>query len=104
MVYIYSEETYQELYKRLEEFTNSSFMEYFNKNWDPIRTEWTAFNMIECKLANFTNNRLESINKHTIKVVDKKSSLTAQAVLKSQIVANANFAKLPIYHVNIYFL
>ena len=36
--------------------------EYFDKNWSPIKTEWTKYNVFHGNCGNLTNNRLESIN------------------------------------------
>ncbi|XP_036342833.1 uncharacterized protein LOC118752089 [Rhagoletis pomonella] len=74
MVYSGSMEEYTKIYKLLCEVANREILEYFNKNWHNIFHEWTAFSMRDQNLGNFTNNRLESINKHLKAVIPKRSS------------------------------
>lgn len=82
MTYSKSEKHYQHLYTKLNGFltkrSDARFIKlkaYFDSNWHNIRSEWTAFSMNACNFFNFTNNRLESINKHIKSVVQKRSSL-----------------------------
>lgn len=63
IVYSKSPEEYEQNYQLLEESGLDRVIEYYNKNWLPIKEQW-----VQCyKGANFTlgestNNRLESIN------------------------------------------
>lgn len=68
-----SEADYQKTYQQFCETGSQSIVDYFNKNWHDIRTEWTTFNMINGNLGNMTNNRLESLNQK-IKAEVKRGS------------------------------
>lgn len=75
MIYSKSQKAYDDLYKVLRKIATDEALEYFDCNWHSIYDEWTAFSMNCETLGNFTNNRLESINKHIKTVVKKRSSL-----------------------------
>ena len=75
MVYSNSQEVYDKFYSKLKEIAPKEILDYFDKNWHAIIEEWTTFNMKKSNLYNFTNNRVESINKHIKTVVKKRSSL-----------------------------
>lgn len=60
-----SEKKYNELYNEFceEAAEDTKVLEYFNKNWHPIRLQWTTFGINQVvNLGNLTNNRLKSNN------------------------------------------
>lgn len=75
MVYCKTQQAYDDLYGQLSDIAPEKACKYFNSNWHNIKHEWKAFSMNVGNLGNFTNNRLESINKHIKTVVKKRSSL-----------------------------
>lgn len=77
LAYSGSEEQYQERYATFCESVPLSVIEYFQKNWHPIRDEWTCYSMVHGNLQNRTNNRLEATNSTIKQVIQKNSSLVA---------------------------
>lgn len=75
MVYCKSQAAYDDLYLKLRDIAPDCAFQYFDTNWHNIQDEWSAFQMNCGNLGNYTNNRLESINKHIKTVVKKRSSL-----------------------------
>ena len=75
MFFSKTEQIYDALYEEFCEIAFKEIISYFNSNWHNIKSEWTAHCMCVGNLLNFTNNRLESINKHIKSVVQKRSSL-----------------------------
>lgn len=75
MVYCKTQPEYDALYSKLRDIALEDTFKYFEDNWHNIQNEWSAFHMIGGNLENFTNNRLESINKHIKTVVKKRSSM-----------------------------
>ena len=78
LAYCTSAEKYQEIYFRLCNSVPSTVLEYFNKNWHPIKEQWTmGMKYNSGNFLNTTNNRLESLNAKLKSVVSKYSSLEA---------------------------
>ena len=76
LAYATSEEKYQDLYSRFCACVPSTVVEYFNKNWHPIRQQWTmGMKYSTGNFLNGTNNRLESINQKLKSVISRYSSL-----------------------------
>ena len=76
IAYSSSEEKYQELYSHFCNCAPSTVVEYFNKNWHPIRNEWVmGMKYSTGNFLNGTNNRLESINAKLKSVISRYSSL-----------------------------
>ena len=70
------ETEYQQHYQELIDTKLKPVIEYFNKNWHAIRTEWVeGLKNNACNFLNRTNNRLEVINQKIKSVVQKYSSL-----------------------------
>ncbi|XP_057330811.1 uncharacterized protein LOC130671119 [Microplitis mediator] len=57
-----TEKDYNSSYQELYRTAAPQVIEYFNKNWHPIRKEWSLFSMVNGNLGNTTNNRLKSLN------------------------------------------
>lgn len=57
-----TEKDYKSNYQELCKTAAPQVIEYFNKNWHPIRKEWSLYSMVNGNLGNSTNNRLESLN------------------------------------------
>ena len=70
----YSESSaeYNSNYELLQNIMPKKLLEYYNKNWHCIQNEWATYLMDE-NFGNFTNNRVECINKH-VKDIEKKNS------------------------------
>ena len=67
---------YQESYEKLNATRILSVINYFNKNWHPIKNEWVQGLKQQYPLfGNNTNNRLESFNQKIKQVVEKNSGL-----------------------------
>ncbi|KAH0535040.1 hypothetical protein KQX54_012372 [Cotesia glomerata] len=69
-----SAEKYDKLYQIFCKEVPQPVLQYFNRNWHNIKSEWTVFSMVEGNLYNPTYNRLESLNGKL--VVSGKVSLT----------------------------
>ena len=74
LLYSNSSEHYDEIYKLFSESVPFAVLEYFNKNWHPIRYEWTVNSMTEGNAGNVTNNKLENVNGKIKQVVKKNSN------------------------------
>lgn len=58
------EEDYQKQYENLKEIASPEVMDYYDTNWHYIHEEWVIKLFIKFgNLLNFTNNRVESINR-----------------------------------------
>ena len=78
LAYCTSTEKYQDIYSRFCECVPFTVLEYFNKNWHPIKEQWTmGMKYNSGNFLNTTNNRLESLNAKLKSVVSKYSSLEA---------------------------
>lgn len=75
MVFCKTQSEYDDLYNKLRDIAPKETFEYFNCNLHNIQKEWSAFHMTCGNLGNYTNNRLESINKHIKTVAKNRSSL-----------------------------
>lgn len=75
MVYSQTIDEYNILYKELKGIAPANVWAYFFKNWHEIKNEWTAFSLSQGNLGNFTNNRVESINRAIKRVIKKRSTL-----------------------------
>lgn len=75
MAYAENDEIYQRRLKDLVKNCTPSVLEYFFKNWDPIKNEWTCYNNYIGTFCNRTNNRTESINQKLKQIIDKLSNL-----------------------------
>lgn len=75
LAYSTSEEQYFKNYEKLQTAVGKNVLDYFNKNWHCIRSEWTVYSMINSNFLNYTNNRLESLNGKIKQVIRKLSSL-----------------------------
>ncbi|KAK5648265.1 hypothetical protein RI129_003157 [Pyrocoelia pectoralis] len=72
LIYSKNDGEYDLLYFQFLECVPQGVSSYFNKNWHPIKNQWTIFNMYHCNMKNNTNNRLESINQKIKDVVGTK--------------------------------
>ncbi|KAG1665902.1 Protein FAR-RED ELONGATED HYPOCOTYL 3 [Nymphon striatum] len=71
-----NEEDYNKNYETLKSLKNVAVMEYFDKNWHPVREQWVeGFRNDYLNLMTRTNYRLESINQKLKSVITKCSSL-----------------------------
>jgi len=43
MIYANTEEIYNELYTQLQAIASLKQIEYFDKNWHPIKSKWVAY-------------------------------------------------------------
>ena len=43
MIYANTEEIYNELYTQLQAIASTKQIEYFEKNWHPIKSKWVAY-------------------------------------------------------------
>lgn len=76
MVYATTDEEYDQLYQSFKESVLQEVLEYFDKNWHPIRHEWVlGIKARSGSFLNNTNNRLESINSKLKQVINRHSSL-----------------------------
>jgi zinc finger SWIM domain-containing protein 3 len=76
LVYAHSEQEYAGHYLALKDLKITSVLEYFEKNWAPIKEEWVeGFKSTFSSFNTRTNNRLESINQKLKKVITKCSSI-----------------------------
>ena len=63
MAYATNEVKYTELYSRFKTCDPAAVIDYFNKQWHPIRKQWTmGMKYSTGNFLNATNNRLESLN------------------------------------------
>ena len=63
MAYSQSESEYDGVHRQFLDSTPVCVVEYFQKNWHPIREEWVIGYMVSTgDFLNRTNNRLESLN------------------------------------------
>ncbi|XP_043279783.1 uncharacterized protein [Venturia canescens] len=75
MLYSATESEYMRYYKEVEKLP-LAIVNYFNKNWHPIRNEWTLSNdFMQSTFLNTTNNRIESLNAKVKSVVKLYSTL-----------------------------
>ena len=76
MSYANSESEYNDAYTEFQAANVQPAIDYFEKNWHPIRRQWAAFGRnCEFNLGEATNNRLESINAKIKSVCTKNASL-----------------------------
>lgn len=76
MVYAQNETSYEEFYQQLQKTKFKLVLNYFDKNWHGIRSQWVeGLKHDLCHYLNSTNNRLESINQKIKSVVSKYSSV-----------------------------
>ncbi len=58
LAYPKSEEEYSNLYEQLQRDAPKQVVEYYNKSWHPIKTEWVLGLKSSCgSFLNATNNR-----------------------------------------------
>lgn len=62
--------TYNENYLKFRKEVPKTVLSYFDKNWHPIKQEWSKFGIGAQSFFNDTNNRVESFNGH-LKKPDK---------------------------------
>lgn len=74
LLYSKTPEHYDEIYSSFCESVPESVVEYFDKNWNPIKTEWTVHNMTVGNAGHITNNKLENVNGKIKQTVKKNSS------------------------------
>lgn len=74
-MYSSSEDQYNECYEALKQEAPEKEVKYFEKNWHPIKKEWTHYNMTEGNFGIQTNNALESTNKQIKTLCEKNSTL-----------------------------
>jgi len=76
LAYAASESEYQKLYDSFQSSCPKAVIEYYNKNWHPIKDEWVLNYKATCgSFLNMTNNRLECINGKLKQVISRNSSL-----------------------------
>lgn len=76
MLYSNNDEEYFSLYNRLKKETPKAVINYFDKNWNTIRDEWTlTSNFMNMSFMNTTNNRLESLNGKIKSIATKFATL-----------------------------
>lgn len=76
IVYANNAIEYDALYEKLKNTKIENVINYFEKNWHPLKNEWVIhFQSKFLTLGNRTNNRLESINQKITQVVTKHSRL-----------------------------
>jgi hypothetical protein len=76
MVYAKTEGEFEQLHNVLNISAPKRVIEYFEKNWYPIKDEWSmSKNFMKGFFQNTTNNRIESINVKLKSVITKNSTL-----------------------------
>jgi zinc finger SWIM domain-containing protein 3 len=76
MVYAKTEGEFEQLHNLLNISAPKRVIEYFDKNWYPIKDEWSmSKNFMKGCFQNTTNNRIESINAKLKSVITKNSTL-----------------------------
>nr|XP_042913684.1 uncharacterized protein LOC122273738 [Parasteatoda tepidariorum] len=75
MAYARNEILYQDIYEKLLSSCPKRVVDYFNKNWHPIRQEWTLMCSKHESLLNRTYNRLECMNGKLKTIIKPFSSL-----------------------------
>ena len=75
LVYAKTKTIYFHYYEQLKNLAPPSVLLYFEKNWHPIRTDWSFYGMKCGNLNNKTNNRLECINGLLKLVIELSSSI-----------------------------
>lgn len=70
-----SEQQYDDIYERFSQNCPKTVVDYFNCNWHPIREQWVKCFMTEKMMGNYTNNRVESFNSNTKKVLKANDRL-----------------------------
>ncbi|XP_062522977.1 zinc finger SWIM domain-containing protein 1-like [Corticium candelabrum] len=76
MAYATNEVKYAELYSRFKTNAPAAVIDYFNKQWHPIRKQWTmGMKYSTGNFLNATNNRLESLNAKLKSVIPRFSSM-----------------------------
>ena len=105
MAYATNEVKYTELYSRFKTCTPAAVINYFNKQWHPIRKQWTmGMKYSTGNFLNATNNRLESLNaklKSVIPCFSSMETFTAKffgilSVLRSELDRNASLSVLKV--------
>jgi len=76
LVHAVSEAEYQKLYDSFQSNCPKVVVEYYNKNWHPIKDEWVLSYKATCgSFLDMTNNCLESIIGKLKQVISRNSSL-----------------------------
>jgi zinc finger SWIM domain-containing protein 3 len=76
MVYAKTEGEFEQLHNVLNISAPKRVIEYFDKNWYPIKDEWSmSKNLMKGCFQNTTNNRIESINAKLKSVITENSTL-----------------------------
>ena len=73
LVHAVSEAEYQKLYDNFQSSCPKVVVEYYNKNWHPIKDEWVL--SYKASFLNMSSNHLESINGKLRQVTSHNSSL-----------------------------
>jgi zinc finger SWIM domain-containing protein 3 len=77
MVYAKTEGEFEQLHNVLNISAPKRVIEYFDKNWYPIKDEWSmSKNFMKGCFQNTTNNRIESINAKLKSVITKKQHIS----------------------------
>jgi zinc finger SWIM domain-containing protein 3 len=72
MVYAKTEGEFEQFHNLLNISAPKRVIEYFDKNWYPIKDEWSmSKNLMKGCFQNTTNNRIESINAKLKSVITK---------------------------------
>ncbi|XP_014672198.1 PREDICTED: uncharacterized protein LOC106812749 [Priapulus caudatus] len=78
MAHARSEARFEEQCAFLEDMNVPLAIEYFRKNWLPLKHEWVhCFKAQHFNIGDGTNNRLESLNGHIKSVCDRYATLSA---------------------------
>ncbi|XP_039300754.1 uncharacterized protein LOC120356037 [Nilaparvata lugens] len=75
LTYSKNEDEYNSIYDEIKRLKLIKFIDYFEKNWHPIKEEWVPALQTAVSFGNRTNNRLESINSKVMQVVQRHSRL-----------------------------
>ncbi|XP_054272831.1 zinc finger SWIM domain-containing protein 1-like [Macrosteles quadrilineatus] len=70
-----NEQEYNSIYDEIKRFKLTKFINYFEKNWHPIKEKWVPALQIASTFGNITNNGLESINSKVMQVVQRHPML-----------------------------
>lgn len=74
MIHAANEKIYMQSYTSFKQFASVRAIDYFNKNWHPIRNQWVV-GLKSSVFNNNTNNRVESINQKLKSVINKNSTI-----------------------------
>lgn len=96
-----SEFVYNINYIKFCKIASPEAKQYFRDNWENIKTEWVKAYMAKSSFYNFTNNRLESINKQLKKIFVKPRRPFCELIDKLfEYLKSSLIAKDYKYHVN----